>query len=82
MQVYLITDVKNRVHQFIYPDRVWEETPDGWITRSIKPDDHQRRLAVCRGLVKNAIAGRRLMPAQGLGPQAADTEEESNDAIH
>lgn len=81
MQIYLITDQKKRVHQFIYPDRVWEKSEDGWTTRSLEKQDHADRLAVCRKLVKNAVAGRRLVPSAGVGPQVADTEEDENETV-
>jgi hypothetical protein len=83
MFVYLVTDSKMRVHQFIYPERVWEQTEDGWVSRSVRVEDHQSRIAVCRGLVKNSISARRLMPAAPTGPQLPpEGEESSHDTIH
>ena len=81
MQIYLITDAKMRVHQFIYPDRVWEPGEYGWTSRVLTREDHTTRLATCRGLVKNSISGRRLVSAAPTGPMV-EKEEKDDDTIH
>lgn len=77
MQIYLVTDEKQRVHQFIYPDRIWERGDAGWYSRTPQKSDHKDRLTVCLSLVKNAIS------AQRLGSTLVEeTEKEPDYAVH
>lgn len=80
MQIYLVSDSKQKVHQFIYPDRVWEETENGWYSRKLTPEDHKRREKACRELVKNAVASRRVR--ESVLPLEHVEKENDNDRIH
>ena len=81
MHVYIVTDKNRRVHQFIYPERVWvpSDTREGfWFTRAVTKEDHRERLEAVRNLVRNAISARRLLPQADTGPM----NEETSDAAH
>lgn len=80
MQIYLVTDEKTRTHQFIYPDRVWEQTESGgWFSRQLERVDHDRRQAACFSLVRNAVSVRRL---QAVTPVPVVASEEESNVVH
>lgn len=70
MKTYVITDRNRKKHSFSYPDIVWEQGPNGPVSRPLEPEDHAVRITACKGLVKDAISGRLLK------------EEKNDERIH
>jgi len=77
MFIYVVTDEKNRMHQFIYPSRVWEQDADSgkWASRPVTKEDHKMRQETCFQLVRNAASVRRLQ--QPTQPEPEETADES-----